>query len=49
MHFLKQMSFLYTWGNKQIILIKKFEDGGTSIFASRDRADVNAYRTLLFT
>jgi hypothetical protein len=33
-HFRKQMSFLYTGGIKQIIPTKKYEDGGTSIFAS---------------
>jgi hypothetical protein len=34
MYFQKQMSFLYTGGIKQIIPTKKFEGGGTSIFAS---------------
>jgi hypothetical protein len=33
MHFLEQMSFLYTGGIQQIIPTKKFEDGRASIFA----------------
>jgi hypothetical protein len=37
-HFLQQILFLYSWGSKQIIPTKKFEDAGTSIFASGDRA-----------
>jgi hypothetical protein len=36
-------------GIKQILPTKKIEDGGTSIFASRDRAAIDAYRTQSFT
>jgi hypothetical protein len=39
---------LYTAGIKQIIQTKKIEDGGTSIFASGDRADIDAYHTQPF-
>jgi hypothetical protein len=35
MHFPKQIPLLYTGGNGQIILTKKIEDGGTSIFCVR--------------
>jgi hypothetical protein len=47
-HFLKQMLFLYTWGIKQIIPTNRYEDGGTSILLSRDRADIDVYSTQPF-
>jgi hypothetical protein len=34
-HFPNQMSLLYTGGTEQIILTKKFEDGGASNFCMR--------------
>jgi hypothetical protein len=44
--FQTQMSFLYTGGIQQLIPTKRFEDGGTSIFTSEDRAaDIDAHRT----
>jgi hypothetical protein len=43
------MSFPYTGCIKQIIPTKEIEDGGTSIFASGDRADIDAYCSQFFT